>query len=122
MIRSHMTSQTLQDMTDEKLDVIEVLDRKALFANGRLLPEEIPEGLYAYNLRESDNGNRFISIEPKVGVNHGGTVLMKEILDFGESGFIEFDEDNEPNFLGYTMTPQEFANEEQNQGFGGVRL
>ena len=74
------------------------------------------------NLRESDNGNRFISIEPKVGVNHGGTVLMKEILDFGESGFIEFDEDNEPNFLGYTMTPQEFANEEQNQGFGGVRL
>lgn len=113
---------TLQDMTDEKLDVIEVLDRKALFANGRLLPEEIPEGLYAYNLRESDNGDRFISIEPKVGVNHGGTVLMKEILDFGESGFIEFDEDNEPNFLGYTMTPQEFANEEQNQGFGGMRL
>lgn len=115
-----------QGMTDEKLDVIEVLDRRALFANGRLLPEEIPEGLYAYDLRESDDGSRFISIEPKVGVNHGGTVLMKEMLDFGESGYIPLDEDNDPNFLGYTMTPQEFAGEEQteeeNQEFGGMQL
>ncbi len=115
-----------QDMTDEKLDVIEVLDRRALFANGRLLPEEIPEGLYAYDLRESDDGDRFISIEPKVGVNHGGTVLMKEMLDFGERGYIPFDEDSDPNFLGYTMTPQEFAGEEQaeeeNQEFGGMQL
>lgn len=37
---------TTQTMTDEKLDVIELLDRKALFSNGRLAPEEIPEGLY----------------------------------------------------------------------------
>lgn len=40
-----------QTLTNEKLDVIEVLDRKALFSNGRLMPEEIPEGLYAYDLR-----------------------------------------------------------------------
>lgn len=115
-----------QGMTDEKLDVIEVLDRRALFANGRLLPEEIPEGLYAYDLRESDDGDRFISIEPKVGVNHGGTVLMKEMLDFGKSGYIPLDEDSDPNFLGYTMTLQEFAGEEQaeeeNLEFGGMQL
>lgn len=115
-----------QALTEEKLDVIEVLDRKALFANGRLLPEEIPEGLYAYDLRESDTGDRFVSIEPNVAVNHGGTVLMKELLDFGESGYISFDEDSDPNFLGYTMTPQEFADEEQaeeeNQEFGGMQL
>lgn len=115
-----------QTFTDEKLDVIEVLGTKALFSNGRLMPEEIPEGLYAYDLRESDNGDCFISIEPKVAVNHGGTVLMKEILDFGESGAIEFDEDSDPNFTGYTMTAQEFADEEQtedeNQEFGGMQL
>lgn len=101
-----------QALTEEKLDVIEVLDRKALFSNGRLLPEEIPEGLYAYDLRHSDDGDRFCSIEPKVGVNHGGTVLMRDILDFGESGYIPLDEDTEPNFLGYEMTPSEFAEEE----------
>ena len=101
-----------QAMTDEKLDVIEVLDRRALFSNGRLMPEQIPEGLYAYDLRHSDDGDRFCSIEPKVGVNHGGTVLMRDILDFGESGYIPLDEDPEPNFLGDEMTPSEFAEEE----------
>lgn len=101
-----------QAMTEEKLDVIEVLDRRALFSNGRLMPEQIPEGLYAYDLRHSDDGDRFCSIEPKVGVNHGGTVLMRDILDFGENGYIPLDEDTEPNFLGETMTVSEFAEEE----------
>ena len=101
-----------QALTEEKLDVIEVLDRRALFSNGRLMPEQIPEGLYAYDLRHSDDGGRFCSIEPKVGVNHGGTVLMRDILDFGESGYIPLDEDTEPNFLGDEMTPSEFAEEE----------
>lgn len=101
-----------QALTEEKLDVIEVLDRRALFSNGRLLPEEVPEGLYAYDLRHSDDGDRFCTVEPKVGVNHGGTVLMRDILDFGESGYIPLDEDTEPNFLGETMTVSEFAEEE----------
>ena len=101
-----------QAMTEEKLDVIEVLDRRALFSNGRLMPEEIPEGLYAYDLRHSDDGDRFCAIEPKVGVNHGGTVLMRDFLDFGESGYIPLNEDTEPNFLGETMTVSEFAEEE----------
>lgn len=101
-----------QAMTEEKLDVIEVLDRRALFSNGRLMPEQIPEGLYAYDLRHSDDGGRFCAIEPKVGVNHGGTVLMRDILDFGENGYIPLDEDTEPNFLGETMTVSEFAEEE----------
>lgn len=101
-----------QAMTEEKLDVIEVLDRRALFSNGRLMPEQIPEGLYAYDLRHSDDGGRFCSVEPKVGVNHGGTVLLKEVLDFGEQGYISLDEDTEPNFLGDEMTPSEFAEEE----------
>lgn len=113
-----------QTLTNEKLDVIEVLDRRALFSNGRLMPEEIPEGLYAYDLRHSDDGSRFVSIEPKVGVNHGGTVLMKEILDFGEIGYIPFEEDTDPNFTGLSMTPQEFADEEleETQEFGGMQL
>ena len=101
-----------QAMTEEKLDVIEILDRRALFSNGRLMPEQIPEGLYAYDLRHSDDGGRFCSIEPKVGVNHGGTVLVRDVLDFGENGYIPLDEDTEPNFLGETMTVSEFAEEE----------
>ena len=37
---------------------------------------------------------------------------MKEVLDFGEQGYISLDEDTEPNFLGETMTVSECAEEE----------
>lgn len=114
-----------QALTEEKLDVIEVLDRKALFSNGRLLPEEVPEGLYAYDLRHSDDGDRFCSVEPRVGVNHGGTILLKEVLDFGEQGYIALDDDTEPNFTGEEMTPSEFAEEEaqdETMQMGGMQL
>ena len=37
---------------------------------------------------------------------------MRDILDFGESGYIPLNEDTEPNFLGETMTVSEFAEEE----------
>lgn len=117
-----------QALTDEKMDVIEVLGRKALFSNGRILPEEIPEGLYAYDLRYSDEKGQFVSIEPKVGVNHGGTVLMKELLDFREKGYLSFTDDTSPNFLGYDLTPREFMEtepsqeEENEQQFGGMQL
>ena len=90
--------------TEEELDVIEVLDHRALFSNGRIKPEQIPEGLHAYD--------HFCSIEPKVGVNHGGTVLMRDVLDFGKGGYIPLDDDTEPNFLGETMTASEFVDEE----------
>ena len=117
---------TEQTMTDEKLDMIELLDRKALFSNGRLAPEEIPEGLYAYDLRFNDEQNRFVSIEPKVGANHGGTVLIKELLDFGESGAISFTEDSSPNFLSEEMSVKEFAemdiDEDETQQMRGMQL
>ena len=98
--------------TEEELDVIEVLDHRALFSNGRIKPEPIPKGLHVYDLRHSDDGGRFCSIEPKVGVNHGGTVLMREVLDFGNDGYVPLNEDTEPNSLGETMTASEFVGEE----------
>lgn len=113
-----------QTMTDEKLDVIQLLGRKALFSNSRLAPEEIPEGLYAYALRYSDEQNRFVAMEPKVSANHGGTVLMKELLDFGENGYISFTEDSSPNFLSEEMTVKEFSETDINEDMqmGGMQL
>lgn len=111
---------TTQSMTDEKLDVIEILGRDALFSNGRIAETEIPAGLYRYDLRQSDDGDCFCSVEPYVRVNHGGTVLLKGMLDFGESGYIPLDDDTCPNFLGERMTPDEFSDtdftEEQDGG------
>ena len=48
-----------------------------------------------------------------------GTVLLKEPLDLGANGGIEFDEETSPNFLGYEETPRELlAENEQEKTFG----
>ena len=100
---------TTQGLTDEKLEVVEILDRPALFSNGRIADTELHAGLYKYDLRQSDDGDGFCSVAPHVAVNHGGTILLQEALEFGESGYIELDEDSSPNFTGELMTAEEFA-------------
>ena len=85
-----------------------MLGKFALFTNGRLTDADIPQGLYCYHLRHSDDGGCFCSVEPKVGVNHGGSVITKEPLDFGAEGYIPFTDDTEPNFIGGEQTLGEF--------------
>ena len=107
----------------EKSELIEVLGQPALFTNDRLLPNEFPEGLYKYELREGDDGS-IASVEAYVRVNYGGTVLTKTPLDLGKKGYQNFD-DSSPNFLGGRMTIREFLDkdfeqQEEQHGIGGL--
>ena len=65
-------------------------------------------GLHCYQLRHSDYGEHFASLEHKVAVNFGGTVITKECIDFGREQSIEFDEESEPNFLGERCQMDDF--------------
>lgn len=98
---------TTQSLTDEKLEVVEVLGQTGLFTNGRVTEQELPEGLYRYDLREGE-GIAFATVEPYARSDHSGTILLKAPLSFGSEGYITFDEDTSPNFLGYELTPKEF--------------
>ena len=93
---------------DEDLDIIEVLDHPGLFSNGRIQRTAVPEGLYAYDLYESCGTGDFCYIAPRVIVNHGGTVLVKEPIDFGGADRINLTEDTSPNFLGGAMRVHDF--------------
>ncbi len=84
-----------------------MLGQIALFTNGRVTEEELPDGLYRYDLREGENLS-FATIERNVAVNHAGTILTKAPLDFGGQEFLIFDDDTSLNFLGYDLTPEEF--------------
>lgn len=91
----------------------EVLGQKALFSNFRIDRCTVPDGLYAYDLRDSCDG---IANELKsyVTVNHFGTVLVKEPIAGAENG-IRLTEDD-TNFLGASSTIREFldGSEEEN--------
>jgi hypothetical protein len=97
-------------------ETVELFGKEALFTNSRLSPAEYPKGLYAYDLRSSDDQDRIASVEPHVKVNHAGTVLFHEPLDFKGQDHIALDENNDPNFLGYTTTFAQFL-----QGLSGPK-
>lgn len=111
----------------ESYEQIELFGKPALFTNERLKPEDVPEGLYLYHLRWSDDDDRFTAIEPEVRVNHGGSVLTNEKLDFGEKGYIGFTEETEPNFTGQEMSIDDYVHEnfsfdESEEQSGGMNL
>ena len=116
-----------QTVNDEKYDVVEVLGQTALFSNGRIAPEDLPDGLYKYDLREGDS-LPFATVEPNVTVNHAGTIITKEPINFGEQGYIAFDAGTSPNFLGEHMSIEEFTDvdfsqdEDEVQQIGGMNL
>lgn len=115
------------NIKNEKFDLIELFGKPVLFSIGRLTDKDIPKGLYCYDLREGDDG-RFATVEPKVIVNHAGTVITDEPIDFGEQGFISFTEETEPNFTGGEMTFGEYMQgefeetQDESQQSGGMQL
>ena len=77
---------TQRNIQDESFDSMTVNGIPALFTNFRIDRNVVPEGLHAYDIRESDDGGRFATIEPEVMVNHAGTILTREKLVMGENG------------------------------------
>ena len=91
---------------------IEIFDVPGLFSNGRIAPEDIPEGMYRYDLRGSDDDpGMAIAVEDRVVVNHAGSVLTTKPLPIPEGGRLMFTEDEGINFVGGDITAFQFANE-----------
>ena len=85
---------------NEKMyQVVELFGKEALFSNGRIDVDTLPEGLYAYDLRGSDNDFGIpISVEERVTVNHAGCIITSEPMDFDGKDYIPLDD--ELNFTG----------------------
>ena len=82
-------------------ELIELFGKPALFTNERLTLNDIPLGFNLYHIRRSDNDDEILStLEPNVRVNHGGTIITNEAIDFGDKGYIEFNAENSINFIG----------------------
>ena len=102
-----------ENLLNEELQEIEIFDKPGLFSNGRLRDEDVPEGLYRYDLRGSDyDPGQPITVEKTVVVNHAASVLMAEELDLGAEGRLELGGEG-LNFTGAELTVREFMEEQQ---------
>lgn len=68
-------------------------EKLALFTNERVNRKDLPEGLYAYDLRGADDDpGKPAVLESSVSVNHAGTVITSEPLELPERGYIELED------------------------------
>jgi len=96
----------------EEYQLIELFGKPALFSNERVTENHIPQGFYCYDIRESDDGKFFATIESKVTVNHGGSIITKKPIDLGKQGFIFFTDETQPNFIGKDISMKEYMSGE----------
>lgn len=97
----------------EKFQEIEIFDVPGLFSNGRISSADIPEGMYIYDLRGSDDDPGMpITVENHVTVNHAGSIITAKPLDLGEEGWLTFTEEEGMNFVGGEISAYRFHNEQ----------
>ena len=107
-----------ETILDEQLQEIEIFDKPGLFSNSRLRDEDVPDGLYRYDLRGSDyDPGQPILVEKTVIVNHAASILMAEELDLGAGGRLELGEEG-LNFTGGLLTVREFMEEQEHKKDG----
>lgn len=97
-----------------KYQEVEIFDVPALFSDGRIALADLPEGLYRYDLRGSDDDPGMpVTVEQSVAVNHAGAIVTAKPLDLGEDGCLTLTEDEGLNFVGGEISIQRFFNEQQ---------
>ena len=97
-----------------KYQEVEIFDVPALFSNGRIALADLPEGLYRYDLRGSDDDPGMpVTVEQNVAVNHAGAIVTAKPLDLGEDGCLTLTEDEGLNFVGGEISMQRFFNEQR---------
>ena len=97
-----------------KYQEIEIFDIPGLFSNGRISSADVPEGMFVYDLRGSDDDPGMpIAVENHVVVNHAGSIITAKPLDLTDEGRLMFTEDEGLNFVGGEISVYRFANEQQ---------
>ena len=78
------------DIDDKEwYDSVELFNKPALYTDRRVDRGKLPEGLFAYDLRGSEDDSGLpVVIEDEVMDNHVGTIITAEPLDLSENGFL----------------------------------
>lgn len=93
---------------------MELFEKPALFSNGRFFRDDLPEGVYCYDLRGSDDDpGSPICVEERVVVNHAGSVILTAPLEFPEEGRLYFTDETGLNFNGGMLTLSQFLQEQK---------
>ena len=107
--------EKMKENMPQKYEAVIIFNRHMLFTNERLEYDEIPEGIYRYDIRDGGMDGNMRELKDKVGVNHWGTVLSRDMVEpriidgqemNSKEGIVMTDDDY--NYTGEEFTIDEF--------------
>lgn len=88
---------------------VELFGQPALFSNERIAADDLPDGLFCYDLRGSDDDpGAPVAVEERVIVNHAGSVITAKPLELPEQGYLPLTDESGLDFNGGEKTAQRF--------------
>lgn len=99
--------------TDDEYEMISIFGIPGFYSGERMSEEDVPLGFYVYQLRYDDSLSEFATIEPKVAINHAGSIFTIEPLDFGSADHLDLSDRNGISFLGVSLTMREIVESNQ---------
>lgn len=88
---------------------VELFGQPALFSNDRIAADDLPDGLFCYDLRGSDDDpGALVAVEERVMVNHAGSVITAKPLELPEQGYLPLTDESGLDFNGGEKTAQRF--------------
>ena len=105
--RIHNDNEAIPEEAME-YDEVEAFGVPALFANERVGADEVPDGLFRYDLRGSDSDpGQPVAVERRVRANHAGTLITEKPLRIPENGSLPLTAEG-LNFTGRSFTMRGF--------------
>ena len=94
----------------DKFSVVKVQDKFYLFTNMRIDRKTIPEGAFAYDVRDDCGDGSFAEIQHYVMVDHWGTIIGLEPIELDEYSMYWCTEED-GCYTGKSVDWQTFVNE-----------
>lgn len=101
------------DAKEEDFELVVLDDIPALFTNSRIDRSSIPANVFCYDVRHDDCCQGIAcEIKPHIMVNHWGTIITKQEILLEDGSYYPKEA---LNYLGRTMTLDEFMLTDMNQ-------
>lgn len=105
------------DLKDELFEPIKLFGKLVLFTPVRIKDEDLPKGIYKYEVRHDDEGQGIMcELSTRILVNHWGTILSNKPIQLDYDGYRYIDEEKDVQFLDMkSLTISRYLTKERNK-------
>lgn len=104
-------------LSKERFEPIKLFGKLVLFTPSRIRDEELPKGIYRYEVRHDDECLGIMcELSKRILVNHWGTILSDKPIQLEQNGYRYIDEDKDVQYLNSrSLTLQKYLNKQRNR-------